>query len=127
MGPQFGCYKDRAGNGGTEKTGGILWAAETSDYTNDALMVFDSLINWATNNKANARVGFFPSPLGLGAVDLRDRLVAAGHTVTDIPDVASIPTADMLDLLIHSNELEPIPQTVFSNYNVPNASRPVCH
>jgi hypothetical protein len=39
--------------------------------------------------------------------------------VTDIPDVASIPTADMLDLLIHSNELEPLPQPVFSNYDVP--------
>jgi hypothetical protein len=102
-----------------KKRAAILWAADTSDFTNDAFMVFDSLINWATNNKANARVGFFPSPLGPGATDIRDRLVAAGHTVTDIPDVASIPTADMLDLLIHSSELEPMPQPVFSNYNVP--------
>ena len=86
---------------------------------NDAFMVFDSLIGWATNNKANARVGFFPGPVGQGAIDIRDRLVAAGHTVTDIPDVVSLPAADQLDLLIHSNELAPDPPVAFISYDVP--------
>jgi hypothetical protein len=99
----------------------ILWdaVANSGDYTDDAFMVFDSVISWATNSKANARVGFFPGPVGQGAVDIRDRLVAAGHTVTDIPDFASIPAADQLDLLIHSNEGVPDPATAFANYNVP--------
>ena len=44
---------------------GMPWRI-TGDYTNDAFMVFDSLIGWATNNKANARVGFFPGPGGTG-------------------------------------------------------------
>jgi hypothetical protein len=99
----------------------ILWdsTAFTGDFTDDAIMVFDSVINWATNNKANARVGLFPGPVGQGAVDIRDRLVAAGHTVTDIPDFASLPTADQLDLLIHSDEGAPDPATAFANYAVP--------
>ena len=82
-------------------------------------MVFDSLIGWATNNKANARVGFFPGPVGQGAIDIRDRLVAAGHTVTDIPDVASLPPANQLDLLIHSDEAAPDPPVAFISYDVP--------
>ena len=92
-----------------KKRAGILWDSNSiaGDYTNDAFMVFDSLIGWATNNKANARVGFFPGPVGQGAIDIRDRLVAAGHTVTDIPDVVSLPAANQLDLLIHSNEARP--------------------
>jgi hypothetical protein len=104
-----------------KKRAAILWdaVANSGDYTNDAYMVFDSLISWATNNKANARVGFFPGPVGQGAVDIRDRLVAAGHTVTDIPDVASLPAANQLDLLIHSNEADPDPFTAFVAYNVP--------
>ena len=94
------------------KRASILWsaAAFTGDFTDDAFMMFDSVINWATNSKANARVGFFPGPIGQGAIDLRDRLVAAGHTVTDIPDVASLPAADQLDLLIHSEEAAPPPR-----------------
>jgi hypothetical protein len=99
----------------------ILWAATANagDFTDDAFMLFDSVFNWATNNKAMARVGFFPGPVGQGAVDIRDRLVAAGHTVTDIPDVAGLPPADQLDLLIHSDEAAPVPPTAFISYNVP--------
>jgi hypothetical protein len=104
-----------------KKRAAILWEAASifGDYTDDAFMVFDSLIGWATDNQANARVGFFPGPIGQGAVDIRDRLVAAGHTVTDIPDFASLPAADQLDLLIHSNEGVPDPPTAFANYAVP--------
>jgi hypothetical protein len=104
-----------------KKRAAILWssAAFTGDFTNDAVMLFDSVVNWATNNKAMARIGFFPGPVGQGAIDIRDRLVAAGHTVTDIPDVASLPAADQLDLLIHSEEAAPAPPTAFISYNVP--------
>jgi hypothetical protein len=104
-----------------KKRAAILWeaVANPGDYTDDAFAVFDSLINWATDNKANARVGFFPGPIGQGAVDIRDRLLAAGHTVTDIPDVASLPAANQLDLLIHSNEGAPDPFTAFVSYAVP--------
>jgi hypothetical protein len=103
-----------------KKRAAILWSADTSDYTNDAFMLFDSVINWATNNKAGARVGFFPGPVGQGAVDIRDRLVAAGHTVIDIPDVPSLPAASELDLLIHSNENPaPDPPVAFAAYDVP--------
>jgi hypothetical protein len=98
-----------------------LWdaAGATGDFTDDAFMVFDSVINWATNSKANARVGFFPGPVGQNALDLRDRLVAAGHTVTDIPDVASLPAASELDLLINTNEAAPDPPVAFADYAVP--------
>jgi hypothetical protein len=104
-----------------KKRAAILWEAVSNfgDYTDDAFTVFDSLIGWATDNKANARVGFFPGPVGQGAVDIRDRLVAAGHTVTDIPDVASLPAASELDLLIHTNEGAPDPFTAFVSYDVP--------
>jgi hypothetical protein len=104
-----------------KKRAAILWdaVANPGDYTDDAFMVFDSLIGWATNNKANARIGFFPGPVGQGAVDIRDRLVAAGHTVTDIPDVPSLPAANQLDLLIHSNEAAPDPFIAFVTYDVP--------
>jgi hypothetical protein len=104
-----------------KKRAAILWdaVANVGDYANDAFMVFDSLIGWATNNKANARVGFFPGPVGQGAIDIRDRLVAAGHTVTDIPDVLGLPAPDQLDLLIHSNEGAPDPFIAFVTYDVP--------
>jgi hypothetical protein len=103
-----------------KKRAAILWTADTSDYTNDAFMLFDSVINWATDNKAGARVGFFPGPVGQGALDIRDRLVAAGHTVIDIPDVPSLPAASELDLLIHSNENPaPDPPVAFADYDVP--------
>jgi hypothetical protein len=104
-----------------KKRAAILWssAAFTGDFTDDAFMMFDSVVSWATDNQANARVGFFPGPVGQGAIDLRDRLVAAGHTVTDIPDVASLPAADQLDLLIHSEEAAPAPPTAFISYDVP--------
>jgi hypothetical protein len=104
-----------------KKRAAILWeaASNVGDYTDDAFMVFDSLISWATDNKANARVGFFPGPVGQGAVDIRDRLVAAGHTITDIPDVDSLPAPTELDLLIHTSEGAPDPFTAFVSYDVP--------
>jgi hypothetical protein len=83
-------------------------------FTTDALDVWASLAAWAVDDKANAKIGFFPSIFPVGTEIVATRLEEAGYQIEEVPDPLDIP-AD-LDLLIHSSELA---STAFSALTVP--------
>ncbi len=97
----------------------ILWAGgeDSETWSDDSLLVWDNLVSWATGNKANSKIGFYPSTFPLSAELLADRFEGAGHTVTEVFDIADLPGD--LDLLIHTDEAAPDPPTAFATLPIP--------
>jgi hypothetical protein len=94
------------------------------DFTPEAYQLWTNLANWAMDDKQNATIGFFPgygsANAAFGSVfELSEMFTEQGHNVIEIPDVASLPPAAELDLLIHTSEASPVPPPAFSNYDVP--------
>ena len=107
------------------KRAGILWNHEDpiSDFGDiispESLDLWVSVVKWATDDKAGAKVGVFPSTFPLGVEVVTERLAAEGYEIEEIflPEDA---TPDF-DVMIHSSETgspsfveTPIPIITFS-------------
>lgn len=100
------------------KRAAILWNHDDlngESFTPEALEVWSSLTAWAVDDKANAKVGFFPSTFPAGSAVVADLLESEGYQVEEIFAVEDIPDAD-LDLFIHSSEMA---STALSEVAVP--------
>lgn len=105
-----------------EKRAAILWDqnADFNDLSNEALEVMVSTVSWAIDSKDGARIGFFPGFQNVpGSLFLSQLLQSEDHDVFEIPTLADLPDADSIDLLIHTNEVTPVPEIAFIDYAVP--------
>jgi hypothetical protein len=109
------------------KRAAILWTHDyqfRDDFQPEAYQIWTNLANWALDGQQGATIGFFP---GYGTTSaafdsvfaLQEMFVDQGHTVIEIPDIASLPDPADLDLLIHTSEGAVDPPTIFANYAVP--------
>lgn len=91
------------------KRAAILWSHEdpVADFDElispESLEVWLSLVQWATDEKANAKIGVFPGTLSSGAEVVSTMLTGAGYTIEEILVPEDVEGSD-IDLLIHSSE-----------------------
>ncbi|MDZ4782097.1 MAG: PEP-CTERM sorting domain-containing protein [Planctomycetia bacterium] len=101
----------------------LLWThdIDTTQWTDDALDVFDATVNWASQGRATNLVTYMtPPPTTAADLFVRDRLVAAGHTVEGIAlDAFPLPTAANARLILHASPTDVTPPTKFNAYAVP--------
>lgn len=103
------------------KRAAILWHSAAieieDDFTEDALMIWDNLINYMVDDEAEQTIGFFPNILSPTADFLSLRLEDAGHTPIELTEIPTDP-ADFegIDLIIQSEEANPAPNTLFSTF-----------
>lgn len=102
------------------KRAGILWThdEDPGTWSDQAFQVWDSLVTWATDGKANANIGFFQSTIPFSNEALADRFRGNGYRITEVFAADEIAAAN-LDLLIHTNEAAPDPPTAFSDLTIP--------
>lgn len=104
------------------KRAAILWDGnvDPSLWTDDALDIFDGVVNWAIDNMAGATIGFVPGSTGTSDTFLADRFIGQGHDVIDLgTDAASLPDPSTIDLVIASSTGNIAPPTGFNAYAVP--------
>ncbi|MBM3847333.1 MAG: hypothetical protein FJ405_13755, partial [Verrucomicrobia bacterium] len=77
----------------------------SENISEDFLKVFDSTVAWLTQGRSTKQVYFIPNSGGTGATILKDRLEAAGFTVSDDP-LGPLDTTAM-DLIIRTPASEP--------------------
>ncbi len=100
----------------------LLWshAVEPTEWTNDALDVFDSTVNWATAGRASNLVTYMTPPATTPSdLFLRDRLIAAGHNVQDLATDAALPSASNTRLIIYGSPTDVTPATKFNKFAAP--------
>jgi len=103
------------------KRAAILWTdnAEEIDFTEDSLAIWDNLVSYMIDDKADANIGIL-GDLSLPTLDfLAFRWEDAGHTIVPIAGGEELPAADGLDLVIHSASANPQSPTDFVDYPVP--------
>ena len=101
------------------KRAAILWdvALTEDDVDFDSWPVWLGLMNWMTDGKENATVGFFPAH---DPNTLIPTLVGSlGYSIVDIEDTSNLPPATDLDLVIQTNAGNPATPTDFTDYEVP--------
>ena len=98
---------------------GILWANSITefDFTEDSLAIWDNLVDFMTDGKEAATIGFVGDPLNGETSDfLAFRLEEAGHTVQALGVTsADYPDASELDLVIQTNGELPDNLTFFAS------------
>ncbi len=101
----------------------LLWThdIDTTQWTDDALDVFDATVNWASQGRATNLVTYMtPPPTTAADVFVRDRLIAAGHTVEGLAlDAFPLPAATNARLILHSSPTDVTPPTKFNAYGAP--------
>ena len=101
-----------------EKRAAIVWSSAPieDDFTEDALMIWDNLIDHMIDGKEAATIGFLPNNLGNAADFLTFHLEDAGHTI--IGDLSGgLPDPADIDLVIQTEEGNPTPNTFFATAN----------
>lgn len=102
-----------------DKRAAILWSSTLTedDVDFEAWSVWLSLMNWMTDGKDSATVGFFPphDPNTL----VPTLVQSLGYSIVDIEDSTMLPAADSLDLVIQTDAGVPVPPIAFIDYEVP--------
>ncbi len=100
----------------------LLWAhdIDPTQWTSDALSVFDGTVNWASEGRATNLVTYMtPPPTTASDLFVRDRLIAAGHNVQDLAADAVLPAAASTRLIVYASPTDAIPPTKFNKHAAP--------
>ena len=101
------------------KRAAILWHSGAieleEDFSEDALMIWDNLINYMIDDQPAQTIGFFPNNTSPTADFLTLRLEDAGHTVLGLDVVPADPSE--VNLIIQSEEANPAPGTLFATFD----------